>query len=143
MLSLKYDATLGEYDLDLAADGTLAQTDSIAPAVIVSLLTHATAPRGSKPATRRRGYWADAYSSAGSLGSLVWLSLTDGKIDTTTARDIEQAATAALTWLTREGVAERVVVSAQRSQKDRLDLTIEITLADGTTELVDLAGAES
>lgn len=73
----------------------------------------------------KRGWWSD-----NSLGSKLWLLRREKTIDAVLAR-AEQYAESALQWLLDDGIADEVLVTAERISMQELELTIQISQPDG------------
>ena len=95
--------------------------DSIVSAVLVSLFCDAR--DDSQPAELRRGFWADKENDR--VGSLLWL-LERAKATAETAAAAREAASLALGWIVRDGIAQSVTVDAQYVRPDFLAIDIVI-----------------
>lgn len=121
---------------DLALDGAdLAPDTSLETAVLLSLFTDRRAEPGEIPAgDDPKGWWADAFSDNGDrIGSRLWL-LTREKLLPETAERARGYAREALQWLLDDGIAARVLVTAELHRPDRLSLSIALTRPDGRQE---------
>lgn len=131
-IALAYDAEALLFDLVLAGDGAvrdLEGDDGLLTAVIISLFTDARAREDDALPDERvgvpsdlRGWWGDhvAAPEAGgaqarqpSLGSRLWLLWREKDLDSVIAR-AQEYAEEALAWLTAEGWATGVTVTARR-----------------------------
>lgn len=97
--------------------------DTLETAITASLFSDAlarpddTIPDGSE---NRRGFWADQKH-----GSLLWL-LERSPITTQNLAKYREYATMALQWMLDEGAAESVVVTAEKTGTNEIQLTIVI-----------------
>lgn len=130
-----YDPIAGTFDWQLA-NGQLALDDGLETSVILSLFTDRRAeesdalPDGGDD---RRGWWGDAFPEkpGDGIGSRLWLLARAKELPAT----LEQArgyATEACAWLTEDGVAARVEVTAERLRSGVLGLTVAVTRPDRT-----------
>lgn len=110
----------------------LAPADPLLRAVIVSLFTWRRAnPDDDLPGNRREGWWGDSYPVVehDRIGSRLWL-LSRAKLLPDTVARAQEYAEEALKWLVDDGVATRVLVTAERQGIDRLALGIQIYRKD-------------
>lgn len=129
MIAIVHDTVHGEGDV-VYEDGVLLEGKDLETAVYLSLFLDAAArPGDDVPAgSLRRGFWADSYADDGDVvGSRLWL-LDREKATNANARRAEYFAREALTWMTRDGVASAVNVSA------------EIVSIDATTKGIAIRG---
>lgn len=129
MIAIVHDTGLGEGDV-VYEDGLLLENKDLETAVYLSLFIDAPAkPDDDVPTNAmRRGFWADAFADDGDIaGSRLWL-LDREKATNANARRAEYFAREALAWMTRDGVASAVNVSA------------EIVSFDATTKGVAIRG---
>lgn len=79
----------------------------------------------------RRGWWADAFPAVEGdrLGSGLWL-LARGKRQAETVRRVRDLAAEALAWMTRDGLAARVEVSAEAFGDAGIALSVAIGAPD-------------
>lgn len=97
-------------------------------AVIISLFTWGRAkPDDKLPGTERMGWWGDTYAATPGdrIGSRLWL-LARSTITNQTPGQARKYAEEALAWLVADGVASHVIVQAERSTLDRIDLWTQI-----------------
>lgn len=119
--------------------GALLQDDGLRSAILISLFTDARAPAGAElpeAGSDLRGWWGDDFAADGSpadsanaVGSTLWL-LQRSKITAATLQRAREAASAALGWLIRDGVASAVKVDAE-AQGDRLAIGVTIDRPQG------------
>lgn len=109
-------------------DGDLKTDNGLQTAVLVSLFTDARIDESEKEYDEQsvRGFWGDMFADneGDATGSKLWL-FSRAKRTTETLVFYEDYAKKALAWLTQDGVAERVDVSAGY-QGEGLMLEIEI-----------------
>lgn len=128
--------------------GDLAAEDSLRTAVILSLFLDRRAddddilPDGSDD---RRGWWADTVAplsacgigggiaSGDRIGSRLWLLSREKQLAGVLDR-ARHYAEEALAWLTEDGVATAVSVTASSPGQGRLVLTVSIALPDGSRQ---------
>lgn len=118
------DALGSRCDLQLAG-GTLAGDHDIKTAVLISLFTDRRAEADDAlpdAAGSRRGWWGDALN-ARRIGSRLWLLSREKQLREVVSRTQEYAEEA-LAWLTEEGIARRVVVTAEILQPGWIALTV-------------------
>jgi len=120
-----------DYDL---SKGGFAQDDSLVSLVVYCLFTDARAKDDDElpSGTDKRGWPGNTYSEFG-WGSRLWL-LSREKITTQTIHDAKSYAEEALTPITDNCLAKRIEVSATRTSRDVITLSISITLNDNTTQ---------
>lgn len=112
----------------------LTRDDGLESAVFLSLFLDARAEPGDQlddgDGGDKRGFWAETYGFVG--GSRLW-TLRRRKRDQVTLSLVESYSTEALKWLVDDRVAKDVTAVAQSPVKypDRIDLTIDITRANG------------
>lgn len=119
--NLKFDLaySLGHIDTD----------EGLETAVAISLFTDRRVAAEELPQseTDRRGWWGDALADDGvdQIGSKLWLldRMSASPLARTRA---EEYAKEALKWLTDDGIAESVKVSALLVNRERIELDIEI-----------------
>lgn len=134
-------------DVQVIVDGKIVNADmtpvaALHRAVAISLFTWRRAQPGDVgPEQQRWGWWGDttAEPSGSRIGSRLWLLSREKLLPETIAR-AKDYVREALAWLTEDGVASRVDVTAQRQGLDRLDVLIAITRSDGSQ--VDLRFAD-
>lgn len=132
-IALTLDAPHGVADLVLAA-GDLATDAGLRTAILVSLFTDARARADDalpEPNADRRGWWGDFDAPDGDeTGSRLWL-LGRAKATGATLRAAEDHATAALAWLTEDGVASAVDVVASSPAAGVLALAVILDRPNG------------
>lgn len=120
---------------DLAIDGAdLAREGSLTTAILLSLFTDRRVSADELPAgeTDRRGWWGDALSADGDrIGSKLWL-LARRKQSPDVLLEAESHAAEALAWMTEDGVATAVDVSATFPDDERLEILAVATRPDGS-----------
>ena len=109
-------ANFGEYN-------DISLTDSITPAVTLSLLLDARSNDANIPPAERKGWWG------GNIGSLLW-TFQRQIINDTTAYDVRIAAEESLQWLIAAGEANSIEVSAIREGREKIKLSATIHLSD-------------
>jgi len=91
-----------------------ASLDELREAIVISLHTDRRADASELPhGVRNRGWWGSTYETGDALGSLLWAVMARG-MTTASAAAYADAARAALKWLTDDGVADKVDVTAER-----------------------------
>lgn len=119
----------GEADLMLDG-GDLARAAGYQSASIISLFSDGRAGPDDWLPDRtddRRGWWADAFTDAGPLGSRLWL-LAREKIVPGIEQRIEQFAREALQWLIDDGRAQRLDIEARRIRTDAIGLCVTVVV---------------
>jgi len=73
-------------------------------------------------------WWADLISEPQDdlIGSRHWILERIGKVDTDTAVEFESVFREAFEWMLEDGIAARVVVSAERTSIDRIEGSVQI-----------------
>lgn len=133
MLRLAFDNATGSADLQLTDDGALADDGALETLVLVSLFTDREATREEIEAAgldQQRGWWADADSvrptTAERMGCKLWLLLRE-KTTLATLRRAEGYALDGLLWLQRQGIADKITVTASRPRPGWLGLEVTIS----------------
>lgn len=143
----------GGFDLALAGPD-LATDDGLETAIAVSLFTDARAPSGAAlpyQGAPRRGWWGDALAEVEGdrIGSLFWLLAREKQTPELLAR-IRDYARDALAWMTADGVAQtidvtaawvpwepgggdRVLVGGQPARAGVVGLAVTVARPDGST----------
>lgn len=109
-------------------------SDNLPRAVLISLFTWRRAnPDDDLPATNKYGWWGDTYAAEFNdrIGSRLWL-LSRSKLTNETQLKAQEYATEALQWLTDDGVADSVQITAERESMNTLALQIIITRGDNS-----------
>lgn len=120
------DGLGSRFDLRLAG-GALAADHDIKTAVLISLFTDRRAEADDvlpDAAASRRGWWGDALNTR-RIGSRLWLLAREKQLREVLNRAREYA-DEALAWLVEEGVARRVVVTAEIVRTGWLGLAVEV-----------------
>lgn len=124
-----------EQPLILDGSGRKLQETRLGKAVINSLFSWSRARPGDElptPESPRMGWWGDTYAGTEGdrFGSRLWLLSRETLTSATVAkaRDLAQEA---LAWLTRDGIASRVTVEAERHGTDTLALRVLIDQPGG------------
>lgn len=120
------DAFGSRCDFGISA-GSLKSDHDIKTAVLISLFTDRRAEADDAlpdAAASRRGWWGDALSSR-RIGSRLWLLSREKQLREVVIRAREYTEEA-LKWLIEEGIARRVVVSAEIAQPGWVALSIMI-----------------
>jgi phage gp46-like protein len=116
-IELFWDGIRARCDFGFSA-GDLAADHDLKTGVILSLFTDRRAQDDDAlpdPASSKRGWWGDAFGGAGQkrrLGSRLWLLAREKQLPEIVLRAREYAQEA-LQWLVDDGVASRVVVTAE------------------------------
>lgn len=110
--------------------GPVQTTDSLESAVLASLFTRASR-RTPRAGQRRGGWWGDRLGPNPNdvWGSRFWLR---GKTDETTRQLLEQDALDALAWMTRDGLARSIGVTAEVHDAGRFALLVKVERPDGS-----------
>lgn len=117
-LALEFNPDLQAFDIAVdALAGDFAQEDTLATAVVLSLLCDSLAQAHEVPAGQdRRGWWADVFASdtggqrADSCGSRLWLLAREKQLPQTATR-VRAFVEEALQWLVDDGLATGLVVT--------------------------------
>lgn len=126
-IATKFDAANFRGDLTVYAGALQADAD-LQTAVLISLFTDRRAePDDQLPdqTASRRGWWGDALSSSGRIGSRLWL-LSREKQTRETVNRAREYTEEALAWLVDQGIAKRVTVLAEIVRTGVLGLSIQI-----------------
>ncbi|MDU5780389.1 MAG: phage GP46 family protein [Pantoea sp.] len=108
-------------------------TDPLTRAVVISLFTWRKAGQDDAP-EEVNGWWGDTYPTVQNdrIGSRLYL-LKRSKLTNQTPLKAREYITEALQWLTADGVAARVDVTAQRLGINAMSASAVIQKQDGTT----------
>ena len=116
-------------------DGDLKADNGLETAALISLFSDRRVsleqlPRGEAD---RMGWWADLISEPqdDQIGSRHWILERIGKVNTDTAVEFESILQEAFEWMLEDGVAARVVVTAERTENDRIEGSVQIFKPDG------------
>ncbi len=87
-------------------------------------------PRGESD---RMGWWADLISEpeGDKIGSRQWVLERLGKVNNANAVEQESILKEAFEWMLEDGIAARVVVSAARTENDRIEGSVRIFRPNG------------
>lgn len=118
--------------------GQLVMDESLRPAVLMSLFVDREVP--GLHDGERRGWWGDALATDADdrTGSVLW-TLQRERIRPDTPGRVKAACEQCLAWLVADGVARKVVATAQLRGADRVDVEIAIHRTNGQRELVRFA----
>lgn len=113
---------------DLKADNSLET-----PALISVFSDKRVTLEEAREETDRRGWWADLISEPldDEIGSKLWLLESIGKVKNSTAVELESILFEAFQWMIDDGLAKEVIVSAERTEVDRVDSTVQIIKPQG------------
>lgn len=144
MIRLIFDSELGECDLALADDGGIDEGDELATAVLISLFTDRLVEPSEVPeGVERAGWWGDAFppdeDERDAIGSRMWL-LEGGRASPDAPARARAFAIEALRWMVEDGLASAVDANATPSAGGRIDLSVAITLTDGTVRTYSIPG---
>lgn len=108
-------------------------TDPLTRAVVISLFTWRKAGKDDAP-EEANGWWGDTFPTVQNdrIGSRLYL-LKRSKLTNKTPLKAREYITEALLWLTTDGVAARVDVTAARLGINAMSATTVISKRDGTT----------
>lgn len=114
---------------DLKADNGL-ETAALISMFSDKRITFEELPRGE---TDRRGWWADLISEQAEdeIGSKLWRLEAVGKVNNQTAIELEAIIAEAFNWMLEDGLASRLIVSAERTETNEVTGTIQIVRPDG------------
>lgn len=110
-LALVYNPALQAFDLSVKG-ADLAGDDTLASAVLVSLLCDRMAQTYEVPAGQdRRGWWADSFADEQHLtGSRLWLLAREKQLPSVVQR-CKRYCEEALAWLIEDGLASAITVT--------------------------------
>jgi phage gp46-like protein len=132
---LKYDTTLGVYDLQLdSAD--FASVDGMETAIVVSLFTDSRAPENLVPTAQRRRGWIGnilTVTQRRELGSILW-TLDQARITQNTLNNARVYAQGCFNWMVDDGIARSVSVDVVQQNRSEIVINIEFTDLDNKTE---------
>ena len=100
--------TNGIYDIELTADGDIANGDFFDSSLIYSILGERRALASEVPASHRRRGWIGNEHSDYENGSKIWL-YEQSKLTRTILNDIQSEAVNSLQWLIDDGFAVGVI----------------------------------
>lgn len=116
-------------------NGDLKADNGLETAALISLFSDKRVsleelPRGEND---RMGWWADLISETGDdqIGSRHWILERIGKVNTDTAVEFESILQEAFEWMLDDGIAAQVVVTAERTESDRIEGSVKIFKPDG------------
>ena len=113
----------GQADIVLEGEALLME-GGLVSAILVSLFSDARAPEDSDLAkSDPRGWWPDDVTDR--YGSLLWL-LQREKITPEILSKAKAWTATALSWLTEDGIAERVEVEVERQGLDRVAIGVKL-----------------
>ena len=104
----------GKFDIDFK-DGDIAKTQSLIPAILMSIFCKARAELSqvNNQIDRRGGHFTNSFSQEGyEIGSLLWLYTEQNKIDESTIDDIEDTINKGLEWLVNDGYLQDIETEA-------------------------------
>lgn len=131
MIALDWGQTRVTPDLALAASGAVAREDGLRTAILLSLFLDARASAEDPlpdPLNRdRRGWVGDALAprAGDRIGSRLWLLAREKQNEATRLR-AEIYAREALAWMTEEGLARSVSVTAAWVSQGQLGLRVQV-----------------
>lgn len=116
-------------------NGDLKADQGLETAMMISLFSDKRVrfeqlPRGED---NQRGWWADTVSEPidDEIGSTLWRIITIGKVTNAAVVEVENAIRDGLQWLLDDGIAQEVLVSAERTEDTRIDAEISIRRPNG------------
>lgn len=116
-------------------NGDLKADPGLETAALISLFSNRRVsleelPRGESD---RMGWWADLISipQGDLIGSRHWILERIGKVNTDTAVEFESILQEAFEWMLEDGIAARLVVSAERIENDRIEGSVQIFKPNG------------
>jgi phage gp46-like protein len=96
-------------------DGDISLDVTLKTAVIISLFSDARTPESIEFSEDRRGYWGDSIDEEKiEMGSLLWMQ-DRSRLNQQTIDDRKNFCTNAMQWLITDGIADNIVVNAERS----------------------------
>lgn len=135
-LALVWNVAESRADLALAG-GALLLDDGLRTAVLISLMTDATARDDDAiddgPAGDRRGWWGDvplAGETTRPIGSRLWLLRRTKATEGTRLRALTMAREA-LAWMVQDGICQRIDIEAELQGNPPDRLAFGITLRRG------------
>ena len=132
-----YRRSDGNFDLDFdESKGDLLTSESLENAVVMSIGTYARERKLGNVANLKPcfgGWWGDALDVKGTLGGYLYEAFS-GKLDDSTARDVENLVAESLQWLIDDGVAKTVDCKAAVVDREYISLSVTITKPDGSQE---------
>ena len=132
-----YRRSDGNFDLDFdESKGDLLTSESLENAVVMSIGTYARERKLGNVANLKPcfgGWWGDALDEKGNLGGYLYEAFS-GKLDDSTARDVENLVAESLQWLIDDGVAKTVDCEAAVVDREYISLSVTITKPDGSQE---------
>ena len=114
---------------DLKADNGL-ETSALISLFSDKRVTFEELPPGEN---NQKGWWADLISEpiGDQIGSRLWTLERIGKIDQSTVIDMEAMLTEAFEWMIDDGIAARVVVSAEIKGQNEITGKVDIFRPNG------------
>jgi phage gp46-like protein len=130
-LALIYNPTLQAFDLALTG-ADLASEDTLASAVLASLLSDRIAEIYEVPAgADRRGWWADAYADNNhKTGSRLWLLEREKQLPGVVLR-CKQYCEEALQWFIDDELAKAIIVTVFAPRPGMLAALIKFEINEG------------
>lgn len=133
---IEAEASTGDYDLELAANGDLATVEDLSTAILVSILTDARAtPEQEGTPQLRRGWICNAAPPVPGyeLGSLVWL-VDQSRATQSAVNRAAGYARSALQWFVDQGIASAIDVEGRLTGPGQGELAITIRVRTGEIE---------
>ncbi len=123
------------YDYAIGEDGDFVKDESYDTDIVISLFCDGRANESdiAEP-ERRRGWHGDVDSSLLDyfIGSKLWL-LGQARMTQQTANEAKSHAEEALRWITKKGIAERVLVTASTSGVDTIIINVRFYIGNTIT----------
>lgn len=132
---LKYDPTLGVYDLQLNGVD-FASVDGMETAIVTSLFTDSRAPENIVPtAQRRRGWIGNILTVAQQreLGSILW-TLDQARLTQDTLNSARVYVQGCFNWMVEDGIARSVSADVVQQGRSEIVINIKFTDLDNKTE---------
>jgi phage gp46-like protein len=133
-LALTYSRELDAFDLSIdASTADFVREDSLATAILLSLMCDRTAQPGEVDAgADRRGWWADAYAEAGDrFGSRLWLLEREKQTEETLQR-ARAYIREALAWVVEDRFATGIELTVFAPQRGWLVAQVQLKLDGGS-----------
>ena len=123
-------------------NGDLVADDGLETAILISLFTDQRVTDEELPigTDDKRGWWGDLFPfvQGDKIGSKLWTLFREGKVNNSTAAQVETLALDALQWLIDDGVASSVEVLASTTEDKKINIAVKITKQTGESSRFDI-----
>ena len=109
---------------------TADMNDGLSRAVVISLFTWRRADTGDVyDGSNKYGWWGDTYpvQQGGKIGSKLW-QLLRRKLTDDVIAEVEEVSRDSLQWMIDDGICSNVDVSVERSEINRVNISVVLTV---------------